>query len=173
MGFIKKGGVYLLSFKDVGWNKSSDIEPELIDIDSDGKSEIIIESDGSGNQGTDESVTIYKLFDTKFRPMFTEGLAETYGMFPYSYSNIFYFIKDSNNPKLLAIVYRINTHFEPFNPQIDDEDRKAYFKSVFEKYGPDISKTFKGEYVFRFDGSRYICSKTMYDYRQYLREYLK
>jgi hypothetical protein len=26
----------LLSFKEVGWNKSSDIEPELIDIDSDG-----------------------------------------------------------------------------------------------------------------------------------------
>ncbi|MDD5687949.1 MAG: hypothetical protein PHE88_08970 [Elusimicrobia bacterium] len=173
-GFIYKDGNYVLTFKDIGWNKSFDIEPKLIDIDSDGKYEIVIEADSSGNQSSALFVTIYKLVTDKYIPVFEEGLDECYASFPYSYTNKYYFVKNKtkSKSKLIDIVYNIKTHFESYNPKTDNGKDISYYNKIYEKYGNEIFRPFKGEYVFTFDGSKYVCNKEMYDYRKYLIQFL-
>lgn len=163
--FIRSGNQYELKFKWVGWNKSFRSNPKLIDIDSDNKKEILLEEDFSGNQSTGSFVSIWKFMEGEFMIVFDEGLKEAYGFFPYSYRNAYKFSKNKYDSKLLDIVFTIHTEIA--------EHQVAYYKNNNIKLGFDLPKPFHDDVLYQFNGKKYVPNKEGYDYRKYMRLYLK
>lgn len=163
--FIKAGNKYELKFKWVGWNKSFESNPKLIDIDSDNKMEILLEADFSGNQSTASFVNIWKFLEGEFRIVFDEGIVEGYGLFPYSYANTYKFAKNKDNSKLLDIVFTIHTDI--------DEHQVSNYKKNSIKFDFDLPKPFHDNVLYQFNGKEYVPNKEVYDYRKYIRLYLK
>lgn len=165
LAFIKAANKYELKFKWVGWNKGFRSNPKLIDIDSDNKKEILLEADFSGNQSSASFVNIWKFLEGEFKIVFDEGLYEGYGLFPYSYTNTYKFAKNGQNSKLLDIVFTIRT-------DIDELQVSSYKKNNI-KIDFDLPKPFHGDVLYQFNGKEYVPNKEVYDYRKYIRLYLK
>jgi hypothetical protein len=133
---------------------------DLKDIDSDTKSEIVIEEDFSGNQATDNTVRILKYSGSKFITIFEEGLFQCFGSFPYFYDNNYRFERNKENPKLYDIVFAIKADID---------------KYLMENFHDDFAfpRPINDEVVFKYNGHKYWPNKAVYDYRKPFTDYNK
>ena len=167
--FINTGKGYEQRVRWIGWNKSFQMRPELIDIDSDSIQEILIKEDDSGNQGTHFYMTLWKYIQGQFQVVFQQGLDEGGGVFPYSYSNRYSFVKNANNPLLLDIRFTVDAGVAIHD---DDYDQKSVEK-ISRGYGIELPKHVHQEVLFSFDGSRYVPTVEVYDYGKPFRVYFE
>jgi hypothetical protein len=160
VAFVKLRGKYHLAFEYYFAGKDGG-EPTLLDIDSDGRSEILIVADEAGNQSTRETVTIWRYRQPRFQIIFREGLNEAYGFFPYNYENKYCFKPNRANTRLLDIDFRINTSID-------------FYTSEAEKlYGSQVQglRPVTDSVTFTFNGVKYVPHKRFYDYRKVFRRY--
>jgi hypothetical protein len=161
--FLRSDTAYKLSFYWEGGGKSYNHKPRLLDIDSDTRMEILMESDLSGNQGTATQVDIWRFDGKQFQLVFSQGLSEGYTSCPYGTENKYSFTKNQRNPKLLNIRFIVDTDTASVNPELlshIDPSEKT----------PKLPPPFHATYLFRFDGTRYVSDKPVYDYRKYFRQ---
>ncbi len=160
--YIFNDNKYIEKFKWIGWNAKYDINPKIIDIDLDKSKELIIESDGSGNQSTYLTVSIWKFIDDKFYKIFDEGLNECYSYFPYSYNNEYKFIESKN--KKLDIFFTIRTKIDKYNKRYHLE--KGYNDKVYKKFGGITNS-----YIFKFKDKKYYSDKEIIKYQKPFKEF--
>jgi len=163
LAYVRIKNSYHLTFKWIGSSKNFDVHPVLIDIDSDGKKEVLLETDGSGNQSTAVKVTVWRYNGDRFLTVFRQGVMEGYALFPYSYSNNYVFVKNEKNSKLMDIRYRIHTEV--------DETLLPEYRKI--RGSVKIPKPFQDDIRFQFNGMVYVPNKKVYDYRKPLRQFLR
>ncbi len=161
-GFVLENGQYYPRFKYVGAGKSA-VTPKLIDIDSDGKMELLLIADEAGNQSGKDFITIWRYQRKRFEEIFREGLSEGYMYCPYFYHNSYSFIKNPINNKMLDISFHVSTDTEFF----DVKEPISFYK----RYGNFLPK--KDSTIFVFNGTKYIPKKKFYDYRAFFRRWCK
>lgn len=133
----------------------------LKDINTDTKSEIVIEEDFSGNQATDKTVRILEYTGSGFTSIFEESLIQCAGYFPYFYDNEYQFVRNNENPKLFDIIFTIKTGI---NRDLMDKFKDKNF---------EFPKPVSDEVVFIYNGQKYLPNKDVYDYRKPFEDYNK
>jgi hypothetical protein len=133
---------------------------ELIDIDSDGGQELLIDDE--------QSVQIYKYQNNNFTRIFHEDLfgdelvyfiepdySDIHGITtPYTYKNSYEFVPNKENPHLLDLVFKIETQPPELWGKWEKEGYDLFYEPV------------KDTVVFSFDGSGYVPNKEVYNYKQ-------
>lgn len=162
----KQDNKYKVSYKYFGTGDASYADASVIDIDYDGKYELLLIYDISGNQSASIWADIYKYDNGKkeLTCIFNQGMIEEYGIFPYSYNNTFCFQKGN---KSLDIVLYIDTKVGKVSDLFEEPYKSKYIKLL------NGVTPVKQEVKFIFDGKRYVVPKEMYNYRKYIIEYLK
>jgi len=170
--FVNDHGRYKLKYKNTG---RRNYRFDFIDIDTDNRMELIREESIGGNGTTHTTVEVLRYTGTEFRTIFKRDL-ERREPFPYSYSNSYWFTRNKDNSKLLDIVYSINTEFGNtfYDPNYEELGDDVFFiekyKRNFEIFGNNPPKPFNDEVLFKFNGSKYVPTKKLYDYNKYFRE---
>lgn len=158
--FVKENNKYVLKKKEIVENKKSSLVCELVDIDSDGKKELVMENYRYGMAGSGVGdITILRYDKGNFSPVFSEQLyyARPKGE-GYSYDNNYRFVRNEGNTKLLDIEFEI--HISYF-------DYQAYRKALENGIEPDEPKeTYTGKFRYTFNGQKYLSGKPVYDYRK-------
>lgn len=155
--FIYNEGEYRLAYEYLhGLAKPMNVN--LMDIDTDTKSEIVIEEDFSGNQAMDNTVRILKYNGSEFVTIFEEGLSQCCGTFPYSYANSYQFVRNKENPKLFDIVFSVKT--------VIDDDLMNEFDDDY-----TFPKPINDQVIFTFNGQRYLSNKEVENYRKPFMDY--
>ena len=75
LGFACMNGRCTEEYKWLGSDKSYQVRPKLIDMDSDSIQEVLIQEDDSGNQSTHEFMTLWKYIDGRFEKVFKQGVS--------------------------------------------------------------------------------------------------
>ena len=160
--FVKEGPSYKQKFAWQGWGKAYFSEPELIDIDSDRRSEILIEADFSSSGATTNEVDIWKFIDTGFVNIFHEDL-ELSSSIPYGYHNKYRFVRNPRDSLLSDIEFTVDagiqgTDAEEFTPE--------QYKNPYGEYPPN---PIRKKVLFTFNGIRYTPNEPVPDYHAFLR----
>ena len=159
--FIEGGGKYTQKLFWAGYHHADDPSIEFPDIDSDGRAEIEITSDASGNGGWNEVVELYRFEKRSFALIFNQSLSANFGLSPYTYSNHVEFARNRQNHSLLDIRFRISTGL------IDDGEPGTNTQEVrdrLKEYGLESFTPVRDTVLFVFDGRKYVPSKPVPDY---------
>jgi|GEM_PF-3539360 len=133
------------------------VDYQLVDIDSDGIKEIVVEKINQHNWDV-RDVTIYTLKNGKFNSVFDEGLVWSNNKCAYSFYNTFKFKSSDEDLMFLDIEFEVHTFFDMNNFM----ENKGNMNDVFES---NIPKPINEVYHFKFDGKKYIPDKQLYNYR--------
>ncbi|MDD2401753.1 MAG: hypothetical protein PHI90_05130 [Clostridia bacterium] len=143
------------------------IQYELIDIDTDGSQELLIEDWGSYSIDAGFSfkdIKIYRYQKDKFSCIFSEGLAlrnsfclEKLNYIPYIYSNSYKLIHNNQNPKLYDIIFYIQTSTPHKILEENNDSSKDCYKLSYKGVNDTI--------IFSFNGNKYVPNKEFYNYK--------
>jgi|GEM_PF-6174146 len=157
--YVKTGKQYELAYHYVGWAKGADAAFKTIDLDHDGRSELIAEYDMSGNQSTAVWVRIYRFQGAKAVEIFKQGLEEQYAFWPYTYANTYSFIPNAGQPGRLDIAFTVSTDVTPHSKADLPE---ALRQTVFPK---PVKETIR----FAYNNAQYRPLQPVYDFRKSIR----
>jgi len=139
-----------------------ELKYDLVDIDIDGRQEILIFDSDYGACASSEELKLFKYQNNKFSCIFNEGLSSESPAIPttnqnkfmlYCYKNNYEFVKSKDNPKLFDIIFNIETQPQELVEKWNDDDCDTNHESI------------KDTVIFTFDGEKYVPNKEFYDYK--------
>jgi hypothetical protein len=132
----------------IGWNKAYDCDIYKIDLDKNGDDELIIESDGTGNQATHVIIEIFDLKKGSYENILTRTISEGYDG-PYGINVDYYFKKENNN-----LILHVNTDIV-----------KELIDTVPLRFRYSENLNYSNYIEYAYDGSNYKSITEDFDYR--------
>lgn len=158
--FTMEQGKYVEQFYQNTWRgKGDDIKYDLVDIDSDGKNEILLDVIRSSMAHYESNSIILKYINHKLTDIFNQSMSKCSNSTPYSYDNSLAFVQNSDKSRF-DILFQINIEFSQDIYKFKQEFGNLVIPEENQKGG---SKSFK----LTFDGDKYTPDKPLPDYENY------
>jgi len=135
-----------------------ELDYQLIDIESDGKNELLVEKKNQHKWDV-RSVTIYSHKNDKLDIIFDEYLAWSNNKCAYSVYNEFDFKPNPDASNILDIEFNVRTFIDDYN-SINENEAGAHCAWF------DFPKVIDEVYVFKFDGERYVSDRPVFEYKK-------
>ncbi len=160
MVFTKEQGKYVQNFaQNVVEGKHNECSYHLVDIDSDGKSEIYLDTSWIGMGNGEKDVMILKYLNGKVSKIFSEGISFNSSSSIFPYSNTLTFVRNTSNKNLYDISFNVNIIF--------NKDIYYRFKDQTGTIPIEKQKNYSQIYMFKLDGQTYLPDKPLIDYKNF------